>query len=304
MDYLPVALRAYTQRTQREAKAKSPPRRRVFRPESVLVLDCETETEFSQHLTFGSARLYRCDWKHVPRTWACLRETLFYADELPLRDREGFGILREYASTRAADVSTHPEALEGLELLSRRDFVERVFMRLAYQARALVVGFNLPFDLSRLAVACSEARGEMFGGFSLSLSQWIREGQTREHRFRPRLRIKTINAKSRLISFGDTVRIDANEGSLGNPRVPFRGHFLDLRTLAFALTNESYTLERCCSDFSVEHGKGRASGHGVIDPAYIDYNRRDVLATFELCLKLLEEYDRHPISPHPTRGRA
>ena len=28
----------------------------------------------------------------------------------------------------------------------------------------------------------------------------------------------------------------------------FRGHFLDLRTLAFALTDKSYTLEKACDD--------------------------------------------------------
>ena len=35
----------------------------------------------------------------------------------------------------------------------------------------------------------------------------------------------------------------------------FRGHFLDLRTLAFALTDEGYTLESACDAFGVEHGK-------------------------------------------------
>src|SRR5579864_2695455 len=35
----------------------------------------------------------------------------------------------------------------------------------------------------------------------------------------------------------------------------FRGHFLDLRTLAFALTDRGHTLESACEAFGVEHGK-------------------------------------------------
>jgi hypothetical protein len=33
---------------------------------------------------------------------------------------------------------------------------------------------------------------------------------------------------------------------------------------------------------------------------YLDYNRRDVLATWELHLKLIAEWNRHPFAPVPT----
>ena len=68
----------------------------------------------------------------------------------------------------------------------------------------------------------------------------------------------------------------------------FRGHFLDLRTLAITLIDRSYTLEKACEDFGVDHGKQPAKKHGIVTPKYIDYNRRDVLATSELAVKLLE----------------
>jgi len=35
---------------------------------------------------------------------------------------------------------------------------------------------------------------------------------------------------------------------------------------------------------------------------YIDYNRRDVLATAELVAKLLEEYSKHPIELQATKA--
>lgn len=41
--------------------------------------------------------------------------------------------------------------------------------------------------------------------------------------------------------------------------------------------------------------------HGNITDAYLDYNRRDVLATEELATKLLEEYDKHHISTQVTK---
>jgi hypothetical protein len=93
------------------------------------------------------------------------------------------------------------------------------------------------------------------------------------------------------------------EGSLSGefkPGYKFPGHFLDLRTIAFALTDEPYSLEGACEAFGVEHGKQRALRHGVISAEYVDYNRRDVLATSELAVKLIHELARHPIALPPT----
>ena len=81
----------------------------------------------------------------------------------------------------------------------------------------------------------------------------------------------------------------------------FRGHFLDLRTLAFALTDRGHSLASACDEFEVEHPKQRVSRHGVITSKYIDYNRRDVLASCELTAKLLEEYKKHRISLQATK---
>jgi hypothetical protein len=95
------------------------------------------------------------------------------------------------------------------------------------------------------------------------------------------------------------------EGSeTGKPQksYKFRGHFLDLRTLAFALTDRGHSLESACKAFGVEHGKMKVKRHGKITRKYIDYNRRDVLATCELAEKLLEEYQKHRILLQATRA--
>jgi len=82
----------------------------------------------------------------------------------------------------------------------------------------------------------------------------------------------------------------------------FRGNFLDLRTLAFALTDRGHTLESACEEFDVEHGKEAAKRHGVVTEEYVKYNLRDVLATSELAIKLLEEYEKHPINLQITKA--
>ena len=82
----------------------------------------------------------------------------------------------------------------------------------------------------------------------------------------------------------------------------FRGHFLDLRTLAFVLTDRGHSLDSACKAFGVERGKITADRHGIVTPDYIDYNRRDVEATAALTFKLLEEYDRFDVNLQETQA--
>src|SRR5207302_1289700 len=158
--------------------------------------------------------------------------------------------------------------------------------------------------LSRLAIGVVPARGRFAGGFAFELWDYRdRRGRRQVDPHRPRIGIKHIDSKRALIGFTGQHGTDAAdqipEGSSSgtpDPRYLFRGHFLDLRRLAFALTDRGYSLESACEAFRVPHGKQQAKRHGKITAAYIDYNRRDVLATWELAEKLLAEYDRHPVA--------
>ena len=87
---------------------------------------------------------------------------------------------------------------------------------------------------------------------------------------------------------------------MATPSTPWLLRFQTLKLLSEVL--RGYTLETACEAFAVMHGKERAARHGEITEAYIDYNRRDVLATLELAAKLLEEYGKHPISLQPTKA--
>jgi hypothetical protein len=293
-DLLPIAVRVYPEGKdfeQNERSRKPPPRR----PDAMLVFDTETRVDAAQRLTFGSYRFIV--------SGRCLEEGLFYGNDLPGKDLR---VLEAYVRTHKSDTV---DGASSLRLLTRSEFVERLFIS-AYKGRCLLVAFNFPFDSSRVAFDFTSARGRFAGGFSLGLWSYIdKNGYEKGDHYRPRIAVKQIDSKRALKGFTarnepdrtDLIPEDSHTGK-PKPGYIFRGHFLDLRTLAFALTDKGYTLEQACEDFSVEHPKTRVERHGEVTEEYVDYNRRDVLATSELAAKLLEEYDKHPISLQATRA--
>jgi len=287
---LVIAVRVYPD-LKDEPRDFDKPKREWHRPDAMLVFDAESRTDRTQRLTFGSYR-FIVDRKLV-------KENLFYGDDMPVKDRL---ILERHVATPSAVILDEDE--HDVALLTRDQFVDKLFKN-AYKGRCLLIAFNFPFDMSRVACNFANARGRFAGGFSLDLWSYL-EGR---NRFRPSVCIKHIDSKRALKGF--TRRKDPDEEDLipegsttgqQEEDYAFRGHFLDLRTLAFALTDKSYTLEKACEDFGVEHGKQHVAQHGVVTDKYIDYNRRDVLATSELAIKLLEEYDKHDIELQETKA--
>jgi hypothetical protein len=290
---LPVAIRVFPA-LERSPHAVS--RNKKWRlPNAMLVCDTETRTEASQRLTFGSYRFFVGN--------ELREEGLFYADDLPVKDRR---TLERYVAAQNRGALRPGEV--PLLLLTRRKFLTK-FYKALYKGHALLVGFNLPFDLSRIAFASRSARGRFAGGFSLALWSYIKNEIERPDTHRPSIGIKHIDSKRALKGFTARYRPDRldlipEDSSTGEPEkgYKFRGHMLDLRTLAFALTDRGYSLESACKAFGVEHGKQSVTRHGVVTKKYIDYNRRDVQATSELAVKLLAEYAKHPINLQPTKA--
>jgi hypothetical protein len=284
---IPLAVRVYT-----EPKVVHKPKSSQSwrRPQTMLVFDTETTVDRTQRLLFGCYRFVD--------SGVCVEEGLFYADDLSSDQLE---VLRRYAKMHTDQ--------GGLQLLSRSEFLKRFFMA-TYKGRSLIVGFNLPFDLSRLGFDVAPARREFGGGFSLGLWSYKNEtGLENSDPNRPRITIKHIDSKRSLMSFTGRKEADHDdripEGSLdGKPQegYKFRGHFLDLKTLTFALTDRGHSLKSACEAFGVERGKMHVSEHGKVTEEYIEYNRRDVEATAQLAEKLFEEYDRHPITLQETKA--
>jgi hypothetical protein len=280
-----VAVRAWTQTSHRRRQR----RRSVgHRPSAqhVLVFDTETAIDDTQALLYGGFRYCRVDGLIV----TTVAEALMYADDLLDRDPAGYALLRSYAASHKADADGTYLRVEPnweLQVLSRTEFVNRWLWRVGYYPHnkgddpATIVAFNAPFDFSRIAVDVAEARGDLYGGFSLIL--WADPDGT-PTRWRPRLAIKSLDSKRAIKKFR----------KLERGRNDFAGHLLDLRTLVFALTGASHSLHSACAAYGVE-GKAATPELGVITEKAIDYCQQDVAATSRLFEAVMAEYGTHPI---------
>src|SRR5262249_31787359 len=124
---------------------------------------------------------------------------------------------------------------EQVRLRHRDDFVERLFYMRAYQLGAQIVGFNLPFDISRLALRHVDARRSMRGGFSFILiddKKW------------PAVSVKHLSQRTSWIRFTGTRPKQAyDDDNVEKPASIDRGYFVDVRTLASALLAGSHSLK-------------------------------------------------------------
>ncbi len=281
---LPIAVRAHTVRTKpkKGSRRRKPEPLPETWPAYVLILDTETTTDRTQRLLFAGYRVgqWTTDGKLL-----FLEEGFVYGDDLPDTDPDGFSRLERYAHSHRADIAPGHEPI--LRLYSRAEFMSKVFFPMVSYAGAIVVGFNLPFDLSRLAVRASASRQ------AKTFSFIVFDHKGGDSMWGPRLRIKARDRRSAFIRLGRPRR---------GPRRAKPGRFLDLKTLAHALTDKDMTLAAACEAFGVAHGKLSVEVHGVISDEYVAYNRRDVLATAELLERLRAEFGRHPISLLPDRA--
>ena len=255
-------------------------------PKDVLVIDTETTVDTAQKLTFGVYR--RC--KLGQAGYQCVEEGLFYDDGLDMKQQK---VLERYVddpkNLPRIDVKMFPPPMR-LNLYNRSDFVERVFWR-AIRKGAMVVGFNLPFDLSRLAV---KSRTAEKGGWSLVLSmrKSRKTGEMEPNPERPRVVITSKDSKVAFIGFS----------SIRHPEEwPQEGRFLDLRTLGWALRHEPYNLKAACKAFHVP-GKLNHKPTGRVTVSEIEYCRQDVRATSGLLNAMKREFDQHPIELRPDRA--
>jgi len=255
----PIYLRAYAEAGRPNASAGN---RVPDQPSPyVIVFDCETSTDPSQHLRFGSYQV-----RHDGR----LREKGLFYDPDAVTDEE------------LIQLQQHRPPGQALRTL--RSFVEEIFFDIGYKADAVIVGFNLPFDISRLAIGHDTARrvtrnrrGERFtdqsmvGGFTFKLSTMPG---------RPNVRVKHLSRRAAFINFAAP---DENPGGGGNVS---RGFFLDLKTLAAALTSKSFSLDRLAVYLGVGRKRSFHDFNRPIDPEYMAYAAQDSETT-RLCYEAL-----------------
>ncbi len=258
-------------------------------PDYAFVFDCESRITADQTLTFGFWRF--CESRNGE--YVLLEERIFH-DDNGLTAKE-FDLLRKYARNTKPD--TTDDGCDRLRLYARTKFIGEVF-GMAIQAKALIVGFNLPFDLSRIALDWNPAQN---GGWTLIMKQWRNpeSGKLEPDESFPRVVIQALNSKAAIISSTRApVTLHRSKGK--QAKLWPRGQFLDLRTLLWALRNKSYSLKTACKEFGVP-GKMDHKPSGRVDRDEIEYCRHDVRSTVGLLNAAKREYDQHPIAPGPDR---
>jgi hypothetical protein len=350
--HLPVQIRSYRVMDKEPQISKE---RRW--PGAVLVFDTETSTDYSQRLHFGGYMLasvrYNRDGTISTRP---VVEGIFADDELKLFYPDGFETLVKYmidssGQNRLADVwpsvpTENDQANGELDLawsacrwlyaIDRTPFI-RDYLRDAGHSRfmdsdrnyepASIVGFNLPFDISRLAAGAGEARGSWDHG-AVSLDFQIP--------YMPNVILKRMGAKG--VDIHSTkagnekysgicqcqhkradhkptgnpldksgalacVKCDGACTNYFDPNLAGNSTWLDVSNLVFALTARPHSLRSAGEAFGCRYLKTDApDGHGKITPEYVDYLRNDVRATLDLWRAAMERFYRHPLRLPPERA--
>lgn len=286
---LDIAIRAFgTRPLDKKGRLRSGRHAKRAYPFEALIIDTETATGPAQRLQIGVWRLYS-DRADAEPGVTCVEEGIFHADDLSTIDPGAFARLRSYVASRAdADVAAGFPT--RLLLMSASEWLQKRLYRYGYQHRHRghtdVVGFNLGFDLGRLASYWSEARGRDRGAFSLGLwGDYDGDGRWHDRRYHPRLIVRAIDPRRTLFSWG-SLDPDDTDG------VTEPGRFVDLHTLAFALTDKNHTLESAGEAFGDPWQKDPIP-YGVVDERSLDYARDDVRHTAALYRACLSELRLH-----------
>ncbi|HLW55555.1 MAG TPA: hypothetical protein VKW06_22190 [Candidatus Angelobacter sp.] len=287
-DHHDIYVRAHTIQLEKKQRRNTRQDDEAKWPDCALVFDCESRTRADQTLMFGFWRF--CELRD--HTYVCTEEGIIHGDSL---SAEEFDLLRKYVRDTKPD--TADEGCDRLRFYSRSKFIDEVF-GIAIQARALIAGFNLPFDLSRIALDWNPAEN---GGWTLIMKQWRNPetGKLEPNESFPRVVIKALNSKAAIInSTRPPMSLRKPKGK--RARLWPAARFLDVRTLLWALRNKSYSLKTACKEFGVP-GKLDHKPCGRVDSEEIEYCKQDVRATVELLNAVKREYDLHPIAPGPDR---
>ena len=277
----PVFVRVHTRiREGKRKKERGETKERATPPKwarFALVFDCETTIDLYKDLTFLWWRF--CELKNG--TYVCQREGVVHADGLP---PESIEIIRKYTKHRVADVEDG--CPRDIQVQSRTHFVEGEFWG-ALKAGAVIVCFNAPFDVSRLAIRYKRAQKKNTGW---SMVLWNYKGKP--DKFKPKLRIKPKDSRAAFISLA---------GGDPHNRIEYAGRFLDLSVLGWALRNRHMTLNGFLQSFGLE-GKLDHEPTGTITPKELEYGRRDVERTVALLNAMKTEYDGFPLNLPPERA--
>ncbi|MBL0924296.1 MAG: hypothetical protein IBJ12_07500 [Sphingomonadaceae bacterium] len=263
-DHLALSLRAFAEskipKQPKQVSKKRPP----YASEWTLVFDTETTTDAGQSLRIGTYQ--------VRKAGELFGAGVFFDPE-GVTDAELL-TLKSYSSAN------------GLSLLTRDEFADQIFYGIGYQLRATIIGFNLPFDISRIAIHHGSARSnkyqDMRGGFTFKISN---------QKIYPNCQIKHLSRNCSFIRFASPMgqRNARSERKRGNFNRPRRGHFVDVKTLANAMFARGFSLADLSKFLKVENPKLDFDDFaGPVTDTMIEYAVRDVETTWECYCELVQ----------------
>ncbi|WP_340818282.1 hypothetical protein [Methanolobus sp. WCC4] len=256
-----IAVRGYTVKAKDSQSNQFYNSNLQLKHEDVFVFDTETTIDQYQNMKVGFFQKYHEGYLQY--------EGLFY-DPSMLNDRE-VKILKDYSEKHCIELYRHEE------------FVDGVFYPEVFGLKSLCVGFNLAFDISRLAMFGNPSKGKNRGGFTFTLSK-------KKHN--PPVVIRKLGAAN---SFKFTTMY--NQGA-----DYFSGHFLDAQTLGTVLLQQNHiSLAKACELLDTRHKKMKDIKHGTITKRYLDYLIKDVESTFDVYEGLIKELDLYNIDVPPTK---
>ena len=252
IDRLIIQLRAYVASPRQRGRQGN--KRSAWTSGICIIFDTETTTDPSQRLRFGAYQ--------IRDRGSLIARGLFHADDAPKEDR---------ADLKAAFRALRPtDDGEKLEFISRTEFIEHVLFGWGQEVGALIVGFNLPFDLSRLATGHTYGKGSMKGGFSFTFADK-----------RPNIRVKHLSQRASFINFAGKGSADVS---------PDRGFFVDVKTLAASLLGQSHSLASLSALLKTTPKSPLDSYEGRLTPEMVAYCLNDVQVTWECFDVLAKRY--------------
>src|SRR3989442_1773418 len=262
-----IAVRAYTipkkgnfVQEQPELDEEIPEKVKIPIFNRIIVIDTESTIDLYQNLKFGYFEIYQYD--------KIDHRGIFY-DSITVRSKE-LAILEKYSNEKKIQLYTIEE-------------FRKIFLHEVYDLETLCIGFNLPFDLTRIAIKSTNTRRRKKEAFSLEFSKRFSYA---------RLYITHATSTLSFIQWGNTK----------NGSKIFRGNFVDLRTLCHALTDEKHSLESACKAFNTSFQKIKTQEHGKITSEYIDYCINDVKSTYSLYQNAKNEFDTYGLEIPITKA--